>query len=120
MPKKARTCAPAAERSCRKAQSERLSKSETEALKVIVDGVAIPADQLTRFLGRRRCDTTKLLARLEEANCVHVRQLLSGEAPWVWLTGKGARLMGAKNRKRQRPPAVSNLRHRRAVHEVRL
>jgi hypothetical protein len=100
--------------------AEQLSKSETEALKAIFEAVAMPVDQLARLLGRRRCDTTKLLVRLQEANCVHLRQLLSGEAPWVWLTGKGARFMGARNRKRQRPPAVSNLRHRRAVHEVRL
>ena len=80
----------------------------------------MPLDQLARLLRVRRCDTSKLVARLEEANCVQSRQLLSGEPAWVWLTGKGARLMGAKDRKRQRPPAVSSLRHRRAVHEVRL
>jgi DNA-binding MarR family transcriptional regulator len=120
MPEKARTCAPDARPSGREPCSDHLSEAQTGALKALSEAVAMPVDQLARLLKARRCDTSELIARLEEANCVHSRQLLSCEAPWVWLTGKGARLMGAKDRKRQRPPAVSGLRHRRAVHEVRL
>lgn len=120
MTKKASTCAPDARPSRREPCSQHLSEAEAGTLKVLSEAVAMPVDQLARLLKARRCDTSRLLAGLEEANCVHSRQFLSGEAPWVWLTGKGARLAGAKSRKRQRPPAVSSLRHRRAVHEVRL
>jgi hypothetical protein len=84
--------------------AEQLSKSETEALKAIFEAVAMPVDQLARLLGRRRCDTTKLLVRLQEANCVHLRQLLSGErlgygslergrVSWAQETARGSALL---------------------------
>jgi hypothetical protein len=120
MPKKARTCAADRSRDPQQLGAEHLSVAETRASRVLCEVVAIPVDQFARLLRARRSDTSKLLSRLEDGEYVCSRKFLRGEAPWIWLTGKGAYFLGARGRLRRRPPALASLQHRRAVHEVRL
>lgn len=121
MPKKARTDEPhQSSRDRKEVSRDDLSERQLEAMQAIAGAVAIPVDQLARFLDTRCADASKTVARLEAVGCLHSRQYLSGESRWVWLSWRGANICGGKTRERQRPPALSSLEHRRAVHEVRL
>jgi DNA-binding MarR family transcriptional regulator len=92
---------------------------EVDILRLISEQVAIPIDQLTRFLGVDRKQADRIVARLYRADCVHQRRFLTADAPWVWLTRRGARLSETG----LAPLAALTVRlltHRRAINEVRL
>lgn len=121
MPKKAHTRGSHNQsRDPKRSASENPSDRDLEALRIISTAVAVPTDLLARFLNSRRTEATKLVRRLEQAECLVSREFLPGDAPWVWLTGKGARLSGTGIRERSRPPALASLAHRRAIQQVRL
>lgn len=97
-----------------------LSPLERDSLRVIAECVTVPVDQLARFLARDLCSVRSLVVSLEAKGCLYQRQFLPGDQPWVWLTSAGSRLSGTGFGRRHETPSVRALRHRRAIHEVRL
>ncbi len=87
-------------------------------LRVLSEQVAIPLDQLSRFMGCARSEVEEVVERLQATGCIAQRRFLGGEAAWVWPTRRGARLSGTGFA--FQAPAVRWLTHRRAVNEVRL
>jgi hypothetical protein len=104
----------------RELQASDLTELQRAALRVIAECVALPLDQLARFLGCSPRGAANVVAALKKNGCVHSRRFLSGEGPWVWSRGTGSRLSGTGLRAKRTPPALASLEHRRAVHEVRL
>ena len=91
---------------------------ETSVLRLLSEQGAIPMDQLARFLGMAAKDAEKFVKGLEQAGCVQKDRLLQGDAPWVWLRHRGARLSGTGFAASK--PAISRLAHTRAINEARL
>ena len=91
---------------------------EGSVLRLLSEQVAIPLDQLARFLGRTRVEAEELVGGLQATGCVAQRRFLADDAAWVWPTRRGARLSGTGFA--FQPPTVRWLTHRRAVNEVRL
>lgn len=120
MPKKARTAAADLPRYLRQLAPEHLSEVELAILRICSEAVAVPLDQLARYLDSDVKDTTVLVDGLRELGCVYCDQILEGDSPWVRPTPRGARLSETGIRARERPPGLATLEHRRAVHEARL
>ena len=91
---------------------------EGPVLRLLSEQVAIPLDQLARFLGRTRVEAEELVEGLQATGCVAQRRFLADDTAWVWPTRRGARLSGTGFA--FQPPTVRWLTHRRAVNEVRL
>lgn len=94
------------------------SASEAVALRLLSEQVAIPLDQLARFLAGSPADVAGIVRGLEEAGWVERRCFLVGDCPWFWLSHRGVARAGTGFPQRQ--PDVAGLAHRRAVNEVRL
>ncbi len=94
------------------------SSEERCALRLLSEQVAIPLDQLARFLGVSLATTVEFVQGLEEAGCVEYRRFLIRDHPWFWPTYRGTRF--ADTGFPYRPPDVAMLAHRRAINEVRL
>lgn len=92
--------------------------AERVALRLLSEQVAIPLDQLARFLRLSLADAVALVQGLEEAGCIEHRRFLVRDHPWFWLSSRGARLAGTGFP--YKAPDVAMLAHRRAVNEVRL
>jgi hypothetical protein len=88
------------------------------ALRLLSQQVAIPLDQLARFLGRDLEGAVRLAQRLDEEELVETRRFLVRDYPWLWLSHRGARL--ARTGFPHREPDVAGIAHRRALNEVRL
>jgi hypothetical protein len=95
-----------------------LSPAQATALRLLSEQVAIPLDQLARFLGCPLEGAVAVAQSLEEAGCVRHRRFLVRDMPWFWLNARGARLSGTGFV--ASTPDVAMLAHRRAVNEVRL
>ena len=80
--------------------------------------MAIPLDQLARFLGIDLAAAVRTAQRLDEAGLVGTRRFLVRDYPWLWLSRRGTRLAGTGFP--YSAPDVAMLAHRRAVNEVRL
>ena len=98
--------------------SAQLSAVQATALRLLSEQVAIPLDQLARFLDRPLEGAVRVVQGLEEAGCVRHRRFLVRDMPWFWLNARGARLAGTGFV--ASAPDVAMLAHRRAVNEVRL
>lgn len=100
------------------AQGAGLSAVETAVLRLLSEQVAIPLDQLARFVDCSLGRAVELMQSLENAGCVRHRRFLVRDMPWFWLNSRGARL--ADTGFVASAPDVAMLAHRRAVNEVRL
>ena len=95
-----------------------LSAVQVTVLRLLSEQVAIPLDQLARFLGCPLERVVALAQGLEDAGCLRHRRFLVRDMPWFWLNGRGARL--ADTGFVASAPDVAMLAHRRAINEVRL
>ena len=102
----------------RRRRASLTSPDEVPALRLLSEQVAIPLDQLARFLEASLADTVALLRRLDGAGCIEHRRFLVLDHPWFWPSRRGARLAGTGFP--YKLPDVVSLAHRRAVNEVRL
>lgn len=91
---------------------------ELELLRLIAEQQGIPLDQLARFIGCEAGQAARLAERLAEAGYAEYGRFLVAEPPWVWLTGRGARLSGTGFR--PGAPGVGAMARIRAINEVRL
>jgi len=91
---------------------------EAGALRVLSEQVAIPLDQLTRFLDLDLEQGVALAQRLDDQGLVQTRRFLVGDFPWLWLSRCGAGRAGTGFPYRE--PDVASLAHRRALNEIRL
>lgn len=96
----------------------RLGEPERAALRLISEQVAIPLDQLARFLDGGVQEAVRIAGRLEEIGCVGHRRFLVADFPWLWLNSLGAQLVDTSFPSRE--PDVASLAHRRALNEIRL
>lgn len=92
---------------------------EVSILRLLAEQMAIPLDQLARFLGGSLGDAVVLVKRLEAAGCVQQHRFLAGDQPWISLTNRGTRL-SETGFAPLRALNVRLLTHRRAINEVRL
>ena len=100
-------------------RTERNRPVDEDALMVLLaEQVAIPLDQLARFLDRSLEATVRALAALEAAGYLSHRRFLVRDYPWFWPTRAGLGRSGTGFPHRE--PDVAGLAHRRAVNEVRL
>jgi transposase len=95
-----------------------IAGSERRLLRLVAEQKAIPSDQLARFLQLPVAETMALVDSLREVRAVGCEQLLSGEAPWVWLRRAGAVLSGTGFQPYR--PRLPRLFHMRQINEVRL
>jgi hypothetical protein len=95
-----------------------LSAVQSTALRLLSEQVAIPLDQLARFLACPLERAVELAQGLEDAGCLRHRRFLVRDMPWFWLSNRGARLAGTGFV--ASAPDVAMLAHRRAINEVRL
>ena len=95
-----------------------LAGDEHRALRLLSEQVAIPLDQLARFLGLDMEEAVRTTQRLDEAGLVETRRFLVRDYPWLWLSNRGVRT--ADTGFPFREPDVASLAHRRALNEVRL
>ncbi len=72
------------------------SLEERVILRLISEQVAVPLDQLARFLGNCLEETIAHVQSLEVAGCIRHRRFLVRDMPWFWLSRRGASL--ARNR----------------------
>ena len=91
---------------------------EVSGLRLLSEQGAIPMDQLARFLDVDSEKTEKIVRELEQTGCVQKDRPLQGDASWVWLRHRGARLSEAGFAASK--PAISRLAHTRAINEARL
>jgi len=98
-------------------QSKGLDR-EAGALRLLSEQVAIPLDQLTRFLGLELEQGALLVRRLERQGLLESRRFLVRDYRWLWLSRRGAQR--AATGFPYREPDVSSIGHRRALNEVRL
>ncbi len=94
------------------------SAEELPILQLLSEQVAIPLDQLARFMDVELEEAVCRMQALEAAGRVEYRRFLIRDCAWFWLSHRGARMAGAGFPYRE--PDVSSLAHRRAVNEVRL
>jgi hypothetical protein len=96
-----------------------LLAEDREILRLLCEQGAVPFDQLIRLAcGERPSRLRTRLGRLEQAYCL-VRGEFAGEKyEWLRATRLGARCVGMSFLKR--PPAQTNLPHRRGIIEARL
>lgn len=95
-----------------------LSGEESLLLRLLSEQVAIPLDQLARFLRVGLGAAVRRVQAAEEARWLERRRFLVGDYPWFWLSRRGAARAGTGFR--YRVPDVSSLAHRRALNEIRL
>jgi MarR family len=91
---------------------------EFELLRLIAEQQAIPFDQLARFIGCDVEQAARVAKHLFKAGFANYGRFLHDEPPWVWLSGRGARLSGTGFP--HRLPKVGAMARMRAVNEVRL
>lgn len=87
-------------------------------LLVLSEQVAMPRSQLRRYLGEDGEATDGLLASLADDELIELAPLIAGEEEWAWPTRAGARESGTGFGARR--PSLKQLRHLRAITEVRL
>lgn len=87
-------------------------------MNLLSEQVAIPLDQVARFLDTTVGGAARALQRLEDDGCLEHRRFLVRDHPWFWLSYRGAGL--ASTGFHYKAPDVSSLAHRRALNEVRL
>jgi hypothetical protein len=87
-------------------------------LNLLSEQVAIPLDQLARFLRTPVAATVRVLQGLEDDGCLEHRRFLVRDYPWFWLSHRG--VGQAETGFPYRLPDVSSLAHRRALNEIRL
>jgi hypothetical protein len=109
---------PSRRRRSRRGRYRDPSERERELLRLLAEQVAIPLDQLARFLDRPLERAVEVMQGLDDAGCVRHRRFLVRDMPWFWLSSRGARLSGTGFV--ASAPDVAMLAHRRAVNEVRL
>lgn len=90
----------------------------SRALRLLAEQVAIPLDQLGRFLGLDLTAAVRLAQALEAGGLVETKRFLVRDFPWLWLSHRGVRRADAGFPYRE--PDVASLAHRRALNEVRL
>ncbi|HET7054210.1 MAG TPA: hypothetical protein VFI09_09895 [Solirubrobacterales bacterium] len=91
---------------------------EFELLRLIAEQGAIPFDQLARFIGCEDGQADRVAKHLFKSGFADYGRFLHEEPPWVWLSGRGARLSGTGFQLRR--PKVGAMARMRAVNEVRL
>lgn len=91
---------------------------EAEALRLLSEQVAIPLDQLIRFLDLGLEQGALLVQRLDAEGLLENKRFLVRDYPWLWLSRRGAERSGTGFPYRE--PDVSSIAHRRALNEVRL
>jgi MarR family len=91
---------------------------EFELLRLIAEQGAIPFDQLARFLSCEQAQATRVARHLFKSGFADFGRFLYDEPPWVWLSGRGARLSGTGFHYRR--PKVGAMARMRAVNVVRL
>jgi hypothetical protein len=89
-----------------------------EALRLLSEQVAVPLDQLARFLDLGLEDAVRIAQRLDRAGLVESRRFLVRDFPWLWASRRGAAEAGTGFP--YSAPEVAMLAHRRAINEVRL
>lgn len=94
------------------------SVEELPILRLLSEQVAIPLDQLARFIGVELEEAVGSVQALKAAGRVEYRRFLVRDYAWFWLSHRGARIAGTGFPYRE--PDVSSLAHRRAVNEIRL
>jgi hypothetical protein len=104
--------------SCLADRGAELGSEHTKVLRLLSEQVAIPLDQIARFLDRPLERAVVVVQALEDAGCVRHRRFLVRDMPWFWLNARGARL--ASTGFVASAPDVAMLAHRRAINEVRL
>ena len=92
--------------------------SEMVILALIAEQNAIPLDQLARFLQVDTPSAAEIAEELHGKGLVQMRDLIEGDAPWIWLLSRGARF--SETGFRATKPAISRLAHTRAINEARL
>jgi hypothetical protein len=90
---------------------------ELQALTKISEQVAVPLDQLARFLATNRQQAEELVTQLQSRRFAKAKTYLAGESAWVWLTKKGSAQVANKLPARCYEPDPAYLSHRRAVNE---
>ncbi len=103
----------------RERRGHRPTAEQTAVLRLVSEQVAIPLDQLARFLDADDGETASFVAGLAKAGLARQRCFLAGQPAWVWLTSRGAALSGTRLAA-IRIPSLRHLTHRRAINEVRL
>jgi hypothetical protein len=94
------------------------SDRDSEALRLLAEQVAIPLDQLGRFLGLDLEHTVRLAQKLAAGGLIESKRFLVRDYPWLWLSHRGVRR--AETGFPYRNPDVAGLAHRRALNEIRL
>jgi DNA-binding Lrp family transcriptional regulator len=92
--------------------------SDVAVLRLLSEQVAIPLDQLARFLGVGLAEVVSRGRAFEDSGWIEHRRFLVRDYPWFWLSCRGARV--AATGFPYRVPDVSSLAHRRALNEIRL
>ena len=91
---------------------------ELDLLRLLVEQLALPFDQLGRFLACEPEQVLSLARHLSEAGYADHGRTLMGEPPWLWPTWRGSRLSGLGFP--AAPPRIGAMARIRAVNEVRL
>lgn len=91
---------------------------EADALRLLSEQVAMPLDQLARFLALDLGQGARLAQHLDERGLVESKRFLARDYPWLWLSRRGAERAGTGFPYRE--PDVSSIAHRRALNEIRL
>jgi hypothetical protein len=79
---------------------------------------AMPIDQFARFFDYSPAAAEEAVAQLVSRRYATCREFLADEPPWIWLTGRGARVSGTGLC--HYSPTPGSLARLRAVNEVRL
>jgi hypothetical protein len=96
----------------------RAEDEQLHVLRLLSEQVAVPLDQLARFLGVGLQEAVRIAQRLDQAGLIDSRRFLVRDSPWLWLSHRGVRRAGTGFP--HSAPDVAMLAHRRAVNEVRL
>lgn len=102
----------------RAASSAELEPWELAALRLLAEQVAIPFDQLGRFLGAGDAQAIAVARHLGRLGLADYGRILHAEGPWLWLTPRGCRLSGTGFSCEL--PRVGALARMRAINEIRI
>jgi hypothetical protein len=98
--------------------SVRFSERDGQLLQLVAEQYAISIDQLARLVGRSYRTGRWLRDRWRNAGWIESRQLTSGGASFLWLSGEGIRVAQSPYRRWRPNPGMAA--HIEAVTEVRL
>ena len=91
---------------------------EVAILRLISEQSAVTVEQLGRFFGMYEADLGLFLEKMRCQRWVHIKPLVKGDSPWVWLRQSGATHAGLGFL--PRAPTLSTIGHWYAITEVRL